>query len=327
MPPDHGFDRLLDRAVPIGYSRLGFLLRRRFTFADDPPPTALSGRRILVTGAAGGLGEATALGLARLGAAVHLLARSHERAAPAADRISAKLSAEGLSAEIETEVCDVSDLASVREFAAGFAERLPDAGAALDGIVHNAGVLPERRSESVDGHELTVATHVLGPLLMTEALRPVLARSATGARVVFVASGGMYAQRLHVDDLEYEDERYRGAVAYARSKRMQVELTAPLAERLADDRVDVHAMHPGWVNTPGIAAALPGFRKFVGPLLRDADAGADTIVWLLAADPAPRGGGFWHDRAERPANYFGAMHAKKSEVDALWEWALRAVAV
>ena len=92
----------------------------------------------------------------------------------------------------------MSDLSSVRAFAAalrGSVER-------VDVLVHNAGALPPERRETADGHEVAFATHVLGPLLMTELLRPLLA-AAGQARVVLVSSGGMYAQRLPADDPEY----------------------------------------------------------------------------------------------------------------------------
>ena len=113
-----------------------------------------------------------------------------------------------------------------------------------------------------------MSLHVLGPLLMTELLRPSL--RGHDARVVFVTSGGMYGQRLRADDPEFTTGEYSGTTAYARSKRAQVELLPVLADRWSGDGIGVHAMHPGWADTPGVVDSLPRFHKLTGPLLRDA---------------------------------------------------------
>lgn len=320
MVGDRGFDRLLDRAVLPGYTNLGFALRRRSWPEDDPAPDALVGRRALVTGAGGGLGEATALGLARLGATAHLLVRSPDRAAAAVERIRRRSAEEGRRADLRLEQCDVADLTEVRRFADAFVRRPSREGGELDIVVHNAGVLPATRTNSVDGHELTLATHVLGPILMTELLMPALRRSASGARTIFVASGGQYTQSLHPDDIEYTREAYRGTVAYARSKRIQVELTPTLAARWSKEAVAVYAMHPGWADTPGVATSLPGFRALTRPLLRSSDAGADTAVWLAATKPAPPSGTFWHDRRQRPTHYLRRTEPQPGDVERVWDW-------
>lgn len=316
---DAGLDRLLDRLVVPGYSSIGYRLRRRH-WAGDPVPGSLVGKRAVVTGAGGGLGEATALGLARLGATVHLVVRSADRAQGAVGRIAATLREEGVEALLEVEECDVSDLASVRRFATGFGERLARDGSALHVLVHNAGVLPAERTTSAQGHELTVATHVLGPVLMTELLLPALRLAPTGARVILVASGGMYTQALPVADPDFTQGDYRGAVAYARSKRIQVELAPLLTERWKAHGTAVHAMHPGWADTPGVASALPAFRLVTRVVLRDPDAGADTITWLAATDPPPAGGCFWHDREVRPTSYRSGTVATAADVAAIWAW-------
>lgn len=317
-------DRLLDRAVVPGYTSIGYHLRRQRWPSDDPAPGSMVGRRALVTGAASGLGAATARGLARLGATVHVLGRTQDRIAPAAARLRAEIAENRWPGSVEAEACDVSDLTDVRRFAEELDGRLGASGAALDVVVHNAGVLPSERTESADGHELTVATHVLGPVLMTEHLLPALSRACGEARVVLVSSGGMYTQRLPVDDPDYTADRYRGAVAYARSKRMQVELLPLLADRWAAHGVIVAAMHPGWADTPGVASSLPLFRAVTRPLLRGAEAGADTVVWLAATDPAPPTGVFWHDRVARPTSYRSATRPSAGEVEDLWEWVRRA---
>lgn len=272
-------DTLLDRTVVLGWSRVGFALRRRGW--TDPPPDALRGKRALVTGASGGLGLATVEGLARLGATVHLTGRSAERGEEAAARVRAAVP----GADLLVSAVDVGDLDDVRRFAAG----LPP----LDVLVHNAGVLPKERVETAQGHEQTLAVHVLGPYLLTVLTRP--------GRALFVSSGGMYAQRLPVDDLQFRSGRYGGTAAYARTKRMQVVLAGLLARELAPDTL-VHALHPGWAASPGLTDSLPGFDRLVTPILRTPAQGADTAVWLAAA-PDVGTGRFWQDRAPRPIHY------------------------
>jgi dehydrogenase/reductase SDR family member 12 len=75
------------------------------------------------------------------------------------------------------------------------------------------------------------------------------------------------------------------------------------AQRLAGTGVRVESMHPGWVETPGVAESLPMFRVLTRPLLRDTADGADTAVWLVATRPESRPGHFWHDRAQRPTTF------------------------
>lgn len=307
-------DTALDRAVVPGYTKIGYWVRRTGWDADDPRPRSMAGKRVLVTGASSGLGEAAAEGLARLGATVHLLVRDEVKGRRVLDEIQADVP----DADLHLEVCDVADLADVRRFADDLVSRVER----LDVLVHNAGAMPPERTEAPGGHELTVTLHVLGPLLMTELLLPVL--RGHDARVVLVTSGGMYTQRLPVHDPDYERGEYRGTVAYARSKRMQVALAPLMQQRWSDAGVRVHVMHPGWADTPGVASSLPLFRKVTGPLLRDAHQGADTIVWLAATEPQPDGGGLWMDRAERTDHYRRGTRESAAEREQMWAWVLDA---
>jgi len=214
---------------------------------------------------------------------------------------------------------DLSDLAAVRRAAEELARE-----ERIDVLVHNAGALLTDRRESVDGHEMTFSAMVLGPFLLTEALVTVLERTAAEhggpSRVVMVASGGMYFQRLHLDDLMTEREPYRGSVAYARAKRAQVLLAQEWARRLHDRGIVVHAMHPGWADTPGVEASLPTFRKVLGPFLRSPQEGADTIVWLAAAEEPTRSTGrFWLDRRPRAIDRLPNTHATAAERAELWD--------
>jgi dehydrogenase/reductase SDR family protein 12 len=302
-------DTALDRTVVGGYTKIGYQVRRAAWDDDDPRPDALRGKVAVVTGANSGLGKATTAALAGLGATVHLLVRD-----PAKGRAAvADIRGDVPGAELVVHRCDVSDLGSVR----AAAEELLGAVDRIDVLVHNAGTMPPERTETADGHELSYATHVLGPVLLTELLRPALAAAGL-ARVVVVSSGGMYAQPIPVDDPEFATGEYGGTAAYARTKRMQVALTPLMQERWAADGLAVHAMHPGWADTPGVLTSLPGFHKVMGPLLRDPATGADTIVWLAATEPAPGGGQFWHDRAPRPDHYLPRTRDRGGEAERLW---------
>jgi NAD(P)-dependent dehydrogenase (short-subunit alcohol dehydrogenase family) len=293
----------MDAAVVPGYTRIGHAVRSR-GYAALP---RMDGRTVLVTGATGGIGRAAAEGFARLGAHVVILARDRSRGTRAAGEIARATG----NAEIDVVRGDLADLASLRAVA-------QDVGP-LDVLVHNAGALPDRRRESADGIELTLATNVVGPFALTAALADRLAAAAP-ARIVTVSSGGMYTQALDLDDLQSRREPFRGAAAYARTKRAQVVLTGEWNRRLAGRGITAHAMHPGWVDTPGIAASLPRFHRVLRPLLRTPAQGADTIVWLGAADePLRRPGRFWHDRRERPVTRLPGTATEPEQALRLWE--------
>lgn len=309
-------DTVLDRTL-VGYTSLGPGIRSRLsTWPADAPADALRGMDAAVTGATSGLGLATALDLAAYGARTHLVVRTPAKAAPVKERIEREVP----GAEVLVHRCDVADLDDVRRFAAEFLSA--DDGAAghgLDVLVHNAGQMPPERTESAQHHELTMACHVLGPVLMTDLLQPVL----SGGRVVLVTSGGMYAQGLRADDPEYLTGDYSPTTAYARSKRAQVELLPLLAQRWAP--TEVWATHPGWADTPGVLDSLPTFHRILGPLLRDAAGGADTTSWLAAVDPAPPSGGLWHDRRQRPTHVLAKTRPGPGDVDELWAWVQGAI--
>ena len=299
-------DTALDLSVVGGYTSVGYRIRSRGWTALP----RMEGKVVLITGATSGLGLAAADGFARLGAAVWLAVRNRERGEVARATILEHLG----EADVLLGLCDVSRLDSVRQFA----ERFTAEAARLDVLVNNAGVLTQERELSADGIELTLATNVIGPFLLSQLLIPMLERSAP-SRIVNVSSGGMYTQKLRADDLQSEHEDFNGPTAYARTKRAEVVLTEMWAQRLAGTAVTVHAMHPGWADTPGVRSSLPRFYRATRPLLRSPHQGADTIVWLgAAAEPADTSGGFWHDRRRRPTHLLPGTRETEEERDRLW---------
>jgi dehydrogenase/reductase SDR family protein 12 len=285
-------DDLLEALVVPSFTRTGYAIRRRLFRWDDPSAWSLAGRTVVITGPTSGLGREAARSMAGMGARLVLVGRDPTRL----DQTRAALSEETGNHEIVTAVADMASLASVRAAADGILAREPR----IDVLVDNAGAMFAERGVTTEGFERTFATTVLGPFVMLARLAPRLAASPDG-RVVSVTSGGMYTQSLPLDDLMFEDGAYDGARAYARAKRAQVALMREWSRRLRGRGVAVNAMHPGWADTPGLAASLPAFRDRLGGRLRTPAEGVDTLLWLAAA-PEGRAvtGRLFLDRRVRP---------------------------
>jgi NAD(P)-dependent dehydrogenase (short-subunit alcohol dehydrogenase family) len=147
---------------------------------------------------------------------------------------------------------------------------------------------------------------------------PLLERTA-GSRVIAVTSGGQYAQRLDLDDLQNAAPPYSGTRAYARAKRAQVSLIREWSRRVGPGGVRFDSMHPGWADTPGLAESLPTFTKVMRPILRTPAEGIDTLVWLAAGGGrhAPRGS-LWLDRRPRPFDRVPATRLSREDRARLW---------
>jgi dehydrogenase/reductase SDR family protein 12 len=305
-------DTALDRSIALGYGQPGLTVRRHLDWWPVELPR-MDGKVVLVTGAASGLGLAAARGFAELGASVRALARTEQRSRDAVTMIKQAVP----GADARPVACELGSLEAVR----AFAERFSEQEQRLDVLVNNAGVMPPERARSADGHELMFATHVLAPFALTALLGGLLERSAP-ARVINISSGGMYSQSLPDGDPQSEQATYSAKRLYARTKREQVVITERWARELKGTGVVVHAMHPGWVDTEGVRNWMPVFRMLTRLIIRDPAQGADSIVWLGAAEePLRSSGAFWHDRRTRPTHYrLGASEDTPQAREELWRY-------
>ena len=298
---------LVDPTIVASFDRTGFRIHA-LTFEPADLDVELGGRRCVVTGANSGLGFETSLALADLGARVVMVCRSQGRGEEARDRIVQQTG----NRAVELEILDVSDLTAIRERAPILAQR------GVDVLVHNAGALAARRERTAEGLERTLATHVVGPHLLTRLLRPTL-EASDDARVVWVSSGGMYTRRVQLEDPLWTRRDFDGVTAYAEAKRAQVILSELWAEALRGTSVRVNAMHPGWADTPGVRDALPGFHRLTRAILRTPAEGADTIVWLAASSAAAdHTGRFFLDRSPRSSHYLPFTRESDEERRELW---------
>ena len=271
------------------FSALGYRRAER-EWADFEPD--FSGQTWLVTGATGGIGRTIALQANRYGARVLAVARSDE-----------KLKALKDEAETSQRLLPVkTDLSLV-----GQVRRLPEARGVktkpIDVLVNNVGVLLNQHELTEEGLETSFATNILGPYVLTDALQAAGRLSGDGI-VINVSSGGMYGSPLKLEEMNATDpKRFDGMAAYAMHKRAMVDLTRWWNQRWQGAPV-VQVMHPGWVDTEGVKTSLPGFRRTLKTLLRTAEQGADTVVWLADQRPEPPESGIWLDRTLQSEHEF-----------------------
>jgi retinol dehydrogenase 14 len=243
---------------------------------DEISGRPMAGRTALVTGGTGGIGRATALGLAAMGAHVAIVGRDRVRTEDAAREIR-----EACGGRVDAFVADMSAQAEVRRLAGEVLGALPR----LDVLVNNVGGYWDTRHVTADGLERTFALNHLAPFLLTNLLVDRLRESAP-ARVVTVSSGAHTMGRIDFDDLGGE-RSYSGMRAYSQSKLANVLFTYELAKRLDGGGVTANALHPGMVRT-GFGAEDAGtlqrlFTPLMRPFMKSPAQGAETAIHLASA--------------------------------------------
>ena len=239
----------------------------------------MTDRLFLITGATDGIGKATALALAQIGATVILHGRDADKTARAVEDIQSTTA----NTKLHTVIADFASLDQV----AKLAEQVTSSFGQLSVLINNAGQINDHRRLSHDGFELTFAVNHLAPFLLTQKLLPVLKANAP-ARIVNVSSSALGGGVIDLDDLQSE-RHFDGWQAYANTKLANLLFSNLLAEQLAGSGVVSNALCPGLIDTNLLhnRKIFPDESlKYLQPRMRPPEEGAQVPLFLATADAA-----------------------------------------
>lgn len=260
-----------------------------------PASPLLTGKRVLVTGSTAGIGRATAMALARLGADVMVMGRNAAKAA----EVVADIRREAPATSPLAVTADFASLAEVRSLAADVARHWDH----LDVLVNNAGGVFPRRSQTVDGFERTWGVDHLAPVRLTLDLLPLLKAAGT-ARIVTVSSMMHAGATINFDDAA--GESFAMMRAYSQAKLANVLFTYALARRLQGTGVTATCLHPGMVASDlarGMPRLLaPIYNLFMGLLALTPEQGAATSVYAASAPELAGVTGVYFDKSREAAS-------------------------
>ena len=263
----------------------------------------LSGVKVLVTGASGGLGEETSRALAAAGASVIMAARDNIKNSEAKERILASNS----EAKLDLHDLNLASLQDVRSSAEEFLSK----NESLDLLVNNAGIMCTPFGHTTDGFEQQFGVNHLGHYLFTGLLMPLLEKSGS-SRVVCLSSGAHLICGVNLDDPMFERRDYDGWDSYGQSKSANALFAREFDRRYAEKGIHAFSVHPGMIftelgrhMTEEDMASLMERRKAQISTDEDAnssdnmmspktvEAGAATTVWACVDDTLESQGGHY----------------------------------
>jgi NAD(P)-dependent dehydrogenase (short-subunit alcohol dehydrogenase family) len=274
------------------------------------PNGGMRGKTVLITGGTSGIGKATAVALAAMGANVVVVGRNPERGEAALEEIKAQ----SHNGSVELMLADLSVQNEVRRLAREFLERYDR----LDVLANNAGLVQSKRTETPDGIETTLAINHLAPFLLTNLLLETLEQSAP-SRVITVSSEAQRWGNMDFEDM-HSRRSYRGFPVYGMTKLANIMFTYELAERLKGTGVTANCLHPGPVGTnfgQNNSGAMTLFFRAFKPFMRSPEQGADTLIWLASSSEVGGvSGKYFSDRKELEAKKVAYDPAARRR---LWE--------
>jgi len=237
----------------------------------------MNNKVVLITGSNSGIGKATSIALARLGAHVVMMARNREKGEAARQEV---ISTSGNN-QVDLMLCDLACLDSIRRFTTEFQEKYDR----LDVLINNAGIFTTQRQVTSDGFEYQIGVNHLGHFLLTNLLLDLLKKS-TPSRIVIVSSLGHFAGKIHFNDLHLE-KHYHPWKSYFQSKLATMLFGYELSRRLTGSAVTVNCLHPGVVRTRFAVDRTSDRQNLIMRLSNliniSPSAGAETSVYLASS--------------------------------------------
>lgn len=286
------FNKLLDYSIYFSFDHSGFVrhqkeFQKEITddLMDGPLSQHLEGKVALITGGTSGIGYTVTEFLSDKKVSGTVVGRTLK-----------ENNDYPLPAHFHFFSLDMSDWANIPQ--------LVEQTAPVDYLVLNAGGMPHHFQVNAYGVELQFASQLFGHYILLKKLIE-KKKLKPGARVVWVTSGGMYMAKLSLSAMRKAPEPpavYDKVRTYALVKRAQVIAVEEMVKDPLFASYDIQCMHPGWVDTPGVREAIPGFWDFTKNRLRSPMEGADTILWLLLrplSTSQPYNGKLWFDRQIR----------------------------
>src|SRR5918911_1480007 len=262
----------------------------------------MGGKTVLITGGTSGIGKATAVALAAMGANVVIVGRNQKRGEAAVEEIRARSHNES----VELMLADLSVKAEVR----GLAEEFQERHDRLDVLANNAGLVQSKRTETPDGIETTLAINHLAPFRLEK---------SAPSRVITVSSEAQRWGTMNFEDMQSR-RKYRGFPVYGMTKLANIMFTFELAERLNGSGVTANCLHPGPVGTnfgQNNRGPMALFFRTFKPFMRSPEQGADTLIWLASSSEVDGiSGKYFSDRKEIEAKKVAYDRAARLR---LWE--------
>jgi retinol dehydrogenase 14 len=258
----------------------------------DNPNGGMGGKTVLITGGTSGIGKATAVALAAMGANVVITGRNAERGEAALEEIKGQ----STNVDVELILADLCVQGEVSRLAETFLARHDR----LDVLVNNAGLVLSKRAETPDGIEMTLAINHLAPFLLTNLFLDRLKESVPG-RVITTSSEAQRWGNLDFGDLQSR-RKYRGFPVYGMTKLANIMFTYELADRLKGTGITANCLHPGGVGTnfgKNNGGPMALFFRAFKPFMRSPERGADTLIWLASSSEVEGiSGKYFLDRKE-----------------------------